>query len=160
MRADSNPSDRMSIDRSSWVTWANYCFGLWLAWSPGMARDLDHLGPGTRLMLAGVAAFFVAVVAIQRHMNIALTSNTFGQPQRLVTSGVFHYSRNPIYLAFLLPLAALGYFSPLASLVAMATYLTTMTLFVVSREEAVLVERFGGEFEAYRASTPRWLLLI
>ena len=147
-----------NIDRSSWVSWACYYLGFMLAWGPELQRDVQRVGTGTVLLLTAIAAFFVAVVTIQRHMRIALTSPTFGEPQQLVTDGVFHYSRNPIYLAFLVPLAALAYYSVPASLTAIVVYLVAMTRFVIAREEAVLQDSFGASFAAYCAAVPRWLL--
>lgn len=148
-----------NIDRSSWVSWACYYLGFVLAWGNDLARDVAGFHRGTALLLGSIALFFVCVVAIQRYMHISLTSNTFGEPQRLVTSGVFRWSRNPIYLAFLLPLASLAYYSPLACLVATVAYLVSMTYYVIAREERVLGGLFGEDFNAYRASTPRWLLV-
>lgn len=148
-----------NIDRSSWVSWASFYLGFVLAWGPDMERDVRSLGPGALLMLACVAAFFLSVMLIQRYMRIALTSNTFGDPQQLVTGGVFRFSRNPIYLGFLLPLVSLAYFSPVASAIAIVVYLVAMTTYVISREERVLSELFGASFQDYRARTPRWLLV-
>lgn len=148
-----------NIDRSSWVSWACFYLGFVLAWGPAMEQDVFAFGPGTRLMLASVAVFFCCVMLIQRYMRIALTSNTFGEPQQLVTGGVFRLSRNPIYLAFLIPLASLGFFSTAACLVAILVYLVAMTFYVIAREEQVLADLFGPSFQAYRARTPRWLLV-
>ena len=104
--------------------------------------------------------FFAAVMLLQRYMRISLTSNTFGEPQHLVTSGVFRWTRNPIYLAFVVPLGALGYFSHVAAAIGVTTYLVTMTVWVISREEVrVLAARFPKQFSDYCARTPRWLLI-
>ncbi len=148
-----------NIDRSSWVSWASFYLGFVVAWGPAMEQDLFAIGPGTRLMVASVLAFFCAVMLIQRYMHIRLTSNTFGEPQQLVTGGVFRFSRNPIYLAFLVPLLSLAYFSGVACVLAIVVYLVAMTTYVISREERVLASLFGQSFEDYRAATPRWLLV-
>ena len=149
-----------AIDRSSWVSWASFVVGVELARSHGLGAELKAGGPGLMIVGFAVAAFFVLVVLIQRHMRLSLLANTFGQPQQLVTSGWFRYSRNPIYLAFLIPLTSLAYYSPQAAATAIALYLSTMTIFVISREEQVLERTFGEAYLAYKASVPRWLLWI
>ncbi len=122
-----------------------------------MAADLQAFGPGAKLLLASIVAFFAIAVAIQRHMRIKLSAASFGAPARLVTSGVFAYSRNPIYVAFLLPLMALGYFSLAAAAGAIALYLVSMTYLVIKAEERCLSRSFGDDYTAYRARVPRWL---
>lgn len=147
----------LGVDLSSWVSWAAYSAGLLLAFDAHVARDLLTFGMGSRVLAGTIAVFFCVLLAIQRHMSLALSANTFGEPARLVTSGVFRYSRNPIYVAFLLPILSLGWFSAWAALAAAAIYVAAMTLVVIRREEAVLEARFGETYRAYRARVPRWL---
>lgn len=149
-----------SIDRSSWVSWASFVVGTEMARGHGLGAELKSGGPGLLVVGAAVAVFFVLVIVIQRHMRLSLLANTFGQPQQLVTSAWFSYSRNPIYLAFLIPLASLAYYSPLAALTATVIYLLTMTYLVIAREEQVLERSFGETYLDYKAVTPRWLFGI
>lgn len=147
------------IDRSSWVSWACYYAGFMFTAQRAGADAMLEDRTGLVVLAASVVAFFACVIVLQRYMSIALTSNTFGEPQQLVTSGVFRYTRNPIYLAFLIPLGALAWFSPLAALLTTVVYLVAMTLWVIAREEEVLSARFPREFEAYRERTPRWFAI-
>lgn len=149
----------MKIDRSAWVSWGSYYLGIALAWGPDLRADIVRLRPGALLMVGAIAVFLVVVMLIQRFMSISLRSATFGEPMRLVTAGVFRWSRNPIYVAFLLPLATLGLYSPLASAVAITCYLVAMTYYVIAAEEKVLSQRFGADFSAYCARTPRWMIV-
>lgn len=153
------PSDgtALGIDASSWISWAAYSAGVALALDRQMVTDLMTFGPGSQVLLVAVAGFFAAVIAIQRHMALALSANTFGSPQQLVTTGVFRRSRNPIYVAFLLPIGSLAWFSPFAAFAAALLYLWSMTVLVIRREEAVLEAGFGEAYRAYRERTPRWI---
>ena len=146
-----------AVDRSAWISWICYCFGLAAGASPSTVSELTSGGP-TLLVLAGsVAAFFAALIAIQLHMRLSPAATSFGSPKRLVTTGVFRFTRNPIYLAFLLPLASLAWLSPPAALLATALYIVAMNRLVIAREEQVLGTLFGAEYESYRTTTPRWL---
>lgn len=147
-----------NIDRSSWVSWASFVLGAEMARGSGLGAELKTGGPGLMVVGLAIAAFFVLVLTIQRHMRLSLLASAYGEPQRLVTSGPFRYSRNPIYVAFLIPLAALAVYSPLAAAVSTAVYLAAMTTYVIAREEEVLERNFGETYRAYKAATPRWFL--
>lgn len=144
------------IDLSSWISWACYAVGFFIAAAPSAVDELRSGGTGVVLMIVAVLGFFVATALIQQHMQLSLRASTFGHPKRLVTNGVFRYSRNPIYVAFLLPLVSLAYLSPLAALVSCLLYLLLMTFFVIMPEERVLSAEFGEAYQDYRARVPRW----
>ncbi|MEQ8823009.1 MAG: isoprenylcysteine carboxylmethyltransferase family protein [Filomicrobium sp.] len=148
------------IDASSWISWSCYALGFWLAATPEVSADLSNGGINAIILLAAVAAFFVMTSLIQRHMKLSLAASSFGHPKRLATDGIFRYSRNPIYLAFLVPLLSLAVLSPAGAGLSILVYLVAMTLFVIRAEEQVLTAKFGAEYGAYRARVPRWLWLV
>ncbi len=79
-------------------------------------------------------------------------------PKRLVTNGVYRYSRNPIYVAVLVAIA--GWASLFQALVLAAYGIVLFALYalVVRRhEEPHLARQFGDEYAAYAATTGRWL---
>ena len=78
-------------------------------------------------------------------------------PERLVTTGPYAWSRNPMYLGhivFLLGLA-LAFRSFLALMIAAAT--TVWLHFRVRTDEVRLGERFRGEYDVYRTRVARWI---
>ena len=149
------------LDLSSWTAWASWALTFWLAshFEPAMADDIGALGRGLAVMVLPIGFFFGAVVALQRYMRLSLTAAHYGAPGQLVTGGPFSVSRNPIYVAFLVPLVSFAYYSPLAALIGTAFYLAVMTQVVIAREEIDLGQAFPETFPAYRARTPRWLFL-
>jgi protein-S-isoprenylcysteine O-methyltransferase Ste14 len=146
------------IDLSAWISGASFASGLALAATPDMAADMLMPGAGLYVPLAAFALFLVSVLVIQRHMRLSLLANTFGSPRRLVTGGMFAYSRNPIYVAFFLPLASLAVFSVSAAIAAMALYVLAMNLTVIRKEERDLLQAFGAEYARYLATVPRWVV--
>lgn len=150
----------IAIDRSSWVSWASFVLGCEMARDYGFGADLKAGGQGIMVVAGAVATFFILVLLIQRHMRLSLLANTFGEPQQLVTTGWFRVTRNPIYVAFLIPLASLGYYSLTAAIAAIGLYMLSMTYLVIAREEEVLERSFGAAYLGYKASTPRWLFAI
>ena len=91
-------------------------------------------------------------------MRLSLLANTFGAPGHLVTSGIFGYSRNPIYVAFFIPLASIAVFSISGAIAAIALYVLAMNLTVIRKEERDLLAAFGDEYAHYLSSAPRWLI--
>ncbi|MGQ0673110.1 MAG: methyltransferase family protein [Hyphomicrobium sp.] len=145
------------IDRSSWVSWSCFLVGFETAsLSPSARSHLDDPA-NLAVILAAILFFFLAILKIQAYMRFSLLAKSYGEPNRLVTTGVFRWTRNPIYVAFLLPLASLSVYSFAASAVAIVLYLVLMTRFVISREEDMLERSFPDAYAAYKAATPRWL---
>ncbi len=76
---------------------------------------------------------------------------------RLVTGGIFAHCRNPMYVGNLL--LATGLFVTGGNLLGIALgtgFFVVMYAFLIHGEEQYLHGRFGDEFAAYCASTPRW----
>ncbi|MGK2924150.1 MAG: methyltransferase family protein [Lysobacterales bacterium] len=125
-----------------------------------LASDL----PGG-LRLAALTVFTVAAAAIGLSavgsFRRARTTVNPLSPQgctTLVTSGVFRYSRNPMYLALLLALLGWGLYlaSPVAVLLALA-FIPWMNRFQIRPEERVLLRVFGQAFADYCQQVRRWL---
>jgi len=79
-------------------------------------------------------------------------------PKQLVTSGLYKYVRNPMYVGVLMVVIGhflwFGYWWILAYAVAL---FMAFTLFVVFYEEPHLKSVFGDAYIAYQKGVPRWL---
>lgn len=104
---------------------------------------------GTLLLLGCVREFYVAGRG---------TLAPWSPPPRLVTSGAYDLSRNPMYIAVLLIVIgwAAGFRSTLLGLYAIGLGIA-FHLRVVLSEEPWLSRRFGAEWLHYRERVPRWL---
>lgn len=76
----------------------------------------------------------------------------------LVTTGIYRYTRNPMYLgmAFLL-LAWSCYWASSAVLIDLPLFIAYITLFQIKPEERILSEKFSDEFPDYCTRVRRWL---
>ena len=81
--------------------------------------------------------------------------------QRLVTSGVYRFSRNPLYAAFIVFLVP-GLALFLNNLLLLLASLLMYAVFAarIGKEEAYLADRYGEEYAAYRAAVPRLIPLL
>jgi len=104
---------------------------------------------------AGIALDLAAMLAFRRHRTTVLPNRG---ATRLITDGPFRLSRNPIYVGNTLLVAGLGLVFGIAWLIPAAfvgAYATGRL--AIAREERHLALRFGRDWEAYAARTPRWL---
>ena len=130
-----------------------------------LARGLPGLDPGlgTRLLLAlplvmvGLLFVLAGGLAFRR----AKTTDNPLKPasaSALVTSGIYQYTRNPMYVGFALWLLAWGLYlaSPLV-LLGVLGFVLYMNRFQIYPEERALGQLFGADFAAYRQRVRRWL---
>jgi protein-S-isoprenylcysteine O-methyltransferase Ste14 len=76
----------------------------------------------------------------------------------IVTTGIYRFTRNPMYLGFLLALAGWAVFlGNVASALMPLIFIAYMNRFQISPEERALRARFGVPYETYLASVRRWL---
>ncbi len=76
----------------------------------------------------------------------------------LVATGIYRFTRNPMYLGLFLVLA--GWAAHLANAAALAgplLFALYVTRFQILPEERALATKFGPEFDAYRRRTRRWI---
>jgi len=101
---------------------------------------------GVVLCLAGLCLLFLSLVSFGRSFRVGIDAD---HPNKLVTTGVFALSRNPVYVAFWLVL--LGEFLIFPNWVLMIYLLAAMWLFhrQVKREEQYLAKRYGQEYTDY-----------
>jgi len=108
-------------------------------------------------VLAGLG-LFLSVKGAQIFRKVGTNIMTFDKPDKLVTTGLFAWSRNPMYLGF--AICALGgavALGAVTSLVAAILFSITLDRWYVRFEEAVMRETFGAEFDAYCSQVRRWL---
>ncbi|MEY1555011.1 isoprenylcysteine carboxylmethyltransferase family protein [Yoonia sp. R2331] len=110
---------------------------------------------GTVLVCVGLALMLAAIWEMQRKRTTVIPHM---QPRVLVDTGIFAYSRNPIYLGDALILAglALRWDAPIGLLLVPVFMWVIHTRFITA-EEARLRTAFGPAFDAYAAITRRWV---
>lgn len=125
--------------------------GIVLFW-PAKPSQVDWI-VGALLVVLGEAFRLAGVAAAGTE-----TRRRSRAVQRLVTYGVFSWSRNPLYngnfliwMGFVV-MSGVLWFLPVAIVLFAAEY-----SFIVRYEEGVLESIFGNDYLAYKSRTPRWL---
>lgn len=76
----------------------------------------------------------------------------------IVRTGPYRFSRNPIYLAFILLVLGLSlWLKNLWLLVTLAPAVAIIALVVIPREERFLKRNFNEQYSSYKAAVRRWL---
>ena len=104
---------------------------------------------------AGVALNLIADNAFR---EVRTTVKPFEESSTLVTNGVFRFSRNPMYLGFMLILLGialiLGSLTPFAIVPVFAILMDQVFIQV---EEGMLEVKFGQAWLEYKAKARRWI---
>lgn len=76
----------------------------------------------------------------------------------LVISGIYRYTRNPMYLGMLLVYLGLAFaFKSLIPLLLVPLVIAIIHGYVIRREEAYLLEKFGEEYSRYQSEVRPWI---
>ena len=86
------------------------------------------------------------------------TVNSYEMPTALVTDGLFHHSRNPMYLGFVLVLLGVGLmFGSLTPILVIPVFTAILQLVFIRTEEKMMAEVFGPAWLDYSCKTRRWI---
>jgi protein-S-isoprenylcysteine O-methyltransferase Ste14 len=106
------------------------------------------------------SGFFVLVLAVSlfKKQNTTVNPIKIENASSLVTSGVFEYSRNPMYLGMALILLGLALmFNVIGGSLFTLLFTTYITKFQIKPEEEVMERLFGEDFLKYKQNVRMWL---
>jgi protein-S-isoprenylcysteine O-methyltransferase Ste14 len=130
-------------------------FVLDMAWPAKFMQRAPAFAIGILIIIGAIALGLVAV----REMRRAKTPlDVRKSTTEIVTSGVFQFSRNPIYIGMVLfCLGAAFLLDSLWSLGFCAALALVLQRGVIEPEEAYLEQKFGDKYLRYKAKVRRWL---
>jgi len=129
------------------------------AWfTPGFKLAL-HAG---RVIAAGLVSTGIIVVILGgisfRRAGTTINPRQPSSTSRLVMTGIYRVTRNPMYLGMLLLLLGWGLILSHALAFLLATaFVPIMNRMQIGPEERILTDRFGSEFVDYQTAVRRWL---
>ena len=111
-------------------------------------------------ILSLVSGIAVIVFAIKSFKDYKTTINPL-KPEiasSLITSGVFKYTRNPMYLGLLLILIYLSLiFNVVGGCLISLGFIIYITKFQIIPEEVAMEKLFGNQFLEYKQQVRRWI---
>ena len=133
--------------------------GMW-----AVARAGSVEAPGSLLLLVSavlVIGGFAVMASGALSFRRARTTISPLKPESttaLVTSGIYAYTRNPMYLGMCLVLVGwASYLHSWLSLVGPVAFVLYIGRFQIRPEERALLSLFGSAYEAYQGQVRRWV---
>ena len=108
----------------------------------------------------GVMGLSLGIMGVTQFRIAQTTPNpqALEQVSSLVTSGVYQYSRNPMYVGLVLILLGWAfYFSHLLAFVLLPIFILYMTRFQIQPEERMMAQKFGKTYQDYLNKVRRWI---
>ena len=109
------------------------------------------------LLIFGIIIIRSAFLLFKNHqttinpLNLTKTSS-------IVNTGVFKYTRNPMYLGMVFILLSVSLkFNIYGGLIVILIFFSFITKFQIIPEEKAMEKLFGQEFKTYKKTTRRWL---
>ena len=135
-------------------------FGLFIYFSRRIFPKIEILNSfylGIFLLLLGL---LILISAVQLFKKDKTTVNPLSPEQatKLVTGGIFKFSRNPMYLGMALILASVAvFFNIIGGIISMALFCLYITKFQIIPEERAMRDLFSDDFDKYTKVTRRWI---
>ena len=127
-----------------------------------MSPDFSIAVPAAGWVASGVAlaGLLIAVLGVLafRMAGTTVDPRVPEQSESLVASGAYQYSRNPMYLGFLIVLCAWGlWLGNLPALLFLPAYVLYMNRFQIVPEERFMRDKFGDIYKRYCTGVRRWI---
>ena len=135
-------------------------FGLSIYFSRGIFQVIEIKHSfyfGILLLLLG---FVILISAVRLFRKDKTTVNPLSPEQatKLVTDGIFKYSRNPMYLGMALVLGSIAvFFNLIGGIILIALFCVYITKFQIFPEEKAMRDLFPDDFDKYTKATRRWI---
>jgi protein-S-isoprenylcysteine O-methyltransferase Ste14 len=116
-----------------------------------------RVGAALALVVIGLSISISGMVSFRR-AKTTINPSKPSAASSLVTSGVYRYTRNPMYLGLSITLMAWGVFlSNALALLAVPLFVLYINRLQIIPEERVLSSLFGAKYAAYKEKVRRWL---
>lgn len=113
--------------------------------------------------LTGLVLLITGISIAQSGKNLfhktGTNVNTFDKPEKLVTEGIYRFSRNPMYLGFVIALTGIAvlYQGSISSLILLFFFFLIVNRWYIRFEEKLMSEIFGEEYFEYCKRSRRWI---
>lgn len=129
-----------------------------IAWVSGSLHTMAGYSNliGLPFVIAGLG---LAVTGKRLFKKLDTNIMTFDEPDLLVTEGVYQYTRNPMYLGFVIALlgVALLLGGMMISLLLVVVFVVITDRWYIAFEERMMLKKFGPAYEVYCQKVRRWI---
>lgn len=135
---------------------------LLMYWLKDVVPEMKITVPFVEFVTAGLVliAGFVGIAGVYEFRKAKTTVNPV-KPETaslVVDTGVFAYTRNPMYVALLLVIIAIGlWWQHLSVILCGALFVAYMNRYQIKPEERALERLFGEDYLDYKNQVRRWI---
>lgn len=135
-------------------------FGLSIYFSRGIFQAVEVKYSFYIAILLLMLGLTVLISAVRLFRKDKTTVNPLSPEQatKLVTDGIFKYSRNPMYLGMAFILGSIAvFFNLIGGIILIALFCFYITKFQIIPEEKAMSNLFSQDFDKYKQTTRRWI---
>lgn len=131
----------------------------------GFTLDYVHVLPigyknitGPASIVVFLVGLFIMVMGFKKFTQHKQSPSVHASAGQVFTSGIYSFTRNPLYLGLLMMVFSVGLFFDKAwLLIVCAPLVILMTILVIKKEEAYLTQKFGAQYLDYKQKVRRWI---
>ena len=125
---------------------------------PAAAIDLPYAALVAIALAVLGGAIAVAGIFAFRRQSTTVNPTKPDAASSIVFTGVYRFTRNPMYLGVAAMLAAWGiYLTNIVALFLLPLFVAYISRFQIKPEERALLAKFGPDYADYMATVRRWL---
>ena len=112
---------------------------------------------GSFVIIIGLIIILFAIILFKKYQTTITPLNP-SNATKLITDGIYKFSRNPMYLGLLLVLLGISIIINLTGgFFLIPLFILYLNLFQIIPEENAMVDLFKGEFLKYKENVRRWI---
>ena len=112
---------------------------------------------GSFMIISGLIIILSAIILFKKYQTTITPLNP-SNATKLITDGIYKFSRNPMYLGLLLVLVGISIILNLTGgFFFILLFILYMNLFQIIPEENAMVDLFKDEFLEYKKNVRRWI---
>ncbi len=112
---------------------------------------------GSFMIISGLIIILSAIILFKKYQTTISPLNP-SNATKLITDGIYKYSRNPMYLGLLLVLVGISIILNLTGgFFFILLFILYINLFQIIPEENAMVDLFKDEFLEYKKNVRRWI---
>ena len=112
---------------------------------------------GSFMIISGLIIILSAIILFKKYQTTITPLNP-SNATKLITDGLYKFSRNPMYLGLLLVLFGISIIlNPTGGLFLIPLFILYLNIFQIVPEENAMVDLFKDEFLEYKENVRRWI---
>ena len=136
------------------LTWPIFRYDIKAMWFILLAYSVFLPLPlGTPLLYTGIALFAVGLIIFEIAM-ISWMKTAIDEP---ITTGLYRYSRHPIYIGVFVQYIGIGIVSASGLFLLLIVISIALSAYTAPAEERFCLDKYGDTYRQYINRTPRWI---